>query len=684
MRARRLLLCAVPVALAAGCYSVPGGPVSGVSSFLVSVDHVHQAGTQMPVDVVKACADRHGGSQAAVPEAERGTEPCPYTISNSPVDFEVSVVALDARGREVSDFTAPVAFRSIPGDLVLDYQYRWLQLTQGRGRGLMRSNHLYAEMRVWVEDAPVEPLFDGGTVIAGAPAEPASRTYATGASQVIKFADPTLQSLQNVAGTTFSTLNSPLEQQFVTIGRIAVADAGVGTENDSLRQNCPLDVLLPPDAPHNDGKPVQMVVTGLDCCGFFTTDTTACVLPEDNSDPNAQFRVPEPSGIYPGRFASLYVYNYSHPDNLEQGDLLWSLSGSVQEFTGTTQVTFASWAVQDHVRLRPADEWNVWLSQVSPYDITMRTCNMNPVPFIEDTLCANSRNSMKMESLESGLVRLQNVRLPDIYPNCDLNDDGTVPFFCSFNPGGGAPRRWGICPFGDVSLSPFPQELQCYIDCTNSLGRYTDNVCTEGSAYINFAQITVELAGPGPAWAGFDETVGGYLQQLQVGATSVRNGTALPLGSKARFVCDGAVRSRIGGGAVVADQTDPVQPAGVLFEKSLTGSDAYFGLVNATGNASDPPVNCWVTWNPRIRFLASLTDAVPGLKLNCSPNDPDPAAAQQCRYLQGARFDITGHLRQVQPARPRWMVIPRDLDDLCCRPGNGLQCPDPIKPCAPF
>jgi hypothetical protein len=128
----------------------------------------------------------------------------------------------------------------------------------------------------------------------------------------------------------------------------------------------------------------------------------------------------------------------------------------------------------------------------------MRTCNMNPIPFIEDTLCANSRKTMKMESLESGLVRVQNVKLPDNFPNCDLNDDGTVPFFCGFNPGRGQPRRWGTCPFGDASLDEFPQELQCYIDCTNSLGRYTDNVCTEGSAYVNFAQIRWSWRGRAP------------------------------------------------------------------------------------------------------------------------------------------------------------------------------------------
>ncbi|HEY8209026.1 MAG TPA: hypothetical protein VIG99_16155, partial [Myxococcaceae bacterium] len=334
--ARAGLAGLLAAALLGGCYKVPSPPPTGVSSFEVLVTHVTKAGTQTPVDVVKACVDRHGGIQGNVPEAERGTLACPYVISNTAVDFEVFVTARTAQRdeagtlKQATDFNSPVALRSVPGDLALSYPYRWLQITEGSGHGVMRSSHLYAEMRVWAEDAPVELLYDGGTVIAGAPAEPeppAKRSYATGSSRVIYFADPTLQSLQNVAGTTFSTLNSPLEQQFVKVGRAGVMDAGIGTPQDTLRQNCPGD-------PAHDGKPVQMVVTGLDCCGFFATDITACALPEDNSDANAQFRVAEPNGYYPGRFASLYVYNYSHPDDLNEGDLLWSIAGSVQEFTG--------------------------------------------------------------------------------------------------------------------------------------------------------------------------------------------------------------------------------------------------------------------------------------------------------------------------------------------------------------
>jgi hypothetical protein len=68
--------------------------------------------------------------------------------------------------------------------------------------------------------------------------------------------------------------------------------------------------------------------------------------------------------------------------------------------------------------------------------------------------------------------------------------------------------------------------------------------------------------------------------------------------------------------------------------------------------------------------------------VDCREDDPNEERATQCRYLHAATFDITGHLRQVSAARPRWMVLPRDLDDLCCHPGPDMQCPAPIRPCA--
>jgi hypothetical protein len=79
--------------------------------------------------------------------------------------------------------------------------------------------------------------------------------------------------------------------------------------------------------------------------------------------------------------------------------------------------------------------------------------------------------------------------------------------------------------------------------------------------------------------------------------------------------------------------------------------------------------------------MVSTTRALPNFNLNCSESDPDTAEATRCKNLHGARFDVTGFLQQVQPSRPRWMVIARSAQDICCRPGPGLSCPDPIQPC---
>jgi hypothetical protein len=96
---------------------------------------------------------------------------------------------------------------------------------------------------------------------------------------------------------------------------------------------------------------------------------------------------------------------------------------------------------------------------------------------------------------------------------------------------------------------------------------------------------------------------------------------------------------------------------------------------------NDRPGTCHVAANTRTRILVMTRDAVPSLQVECREDDPDAEKATQCRNLHGATFDVTGHLRQITAARPRWMVSPRDADDVCCRPGVGLECPRPIKPC---
>jgi len=99
-------------------------------------------------------------------------------------------------------------------------------------------------------------------------------------------------------------------------------------------------------------------------------------------------------------------------------------------------------------------------------------------------------------------------------------------------------------------------------------------------------------------------------------------------------------------------------------------------------DAANGAVTCQVGADSRTRINVVTKDAVPDLQVDCNVNDADAERAQNCRFLHAATFDITGHLRQVSAARPRWMVLPRDQDDVCCHPGPDMQCPKPVQPCA--
>jgi hypothetical protein len=136
------------------------------------------------------------------------------------------------------------------------------------------------------------------------------------------------------------------------------------------------------------------------------------------------------------------------------------------------------------------------------------------------------------------------------------------------------------------------------------------------------------------------------------------------------------VRWRLGDNTVVAADTDPLLEARTVFKfRSAPGQDSI-SLRPTTASG-----RCYAAINPRTRINLQTKDAIPELNPDCRTDDPNPEAARQCAFTQGATYDVIGHLKQVQPARPRWMVIPRDPDDMCCYPGPGLECPRPLRPC---
>ena len=633
-----------------------------VGSLVVELRGVYAAGTKTPHRVVTPCATAHGG-EASVPAAVRGTAACPYLIPRGEVDVEVAVRALGRTGEPLDAFSAPIAFRTVPGDLSTAYSSRWAQMTNGELVTTVKAAHLYGELRVWAEDAPPQRVYvDGGLLQEGLPDEPESRSFATGASQAVFFEEPTLAKIQRPDG--FDNRASPFEGQFMTLGR--------RPESGSVQLQSCEDLGPDGQAQSLDGQPVTLVVTGMDPGGFFVTDVTACRVKEDVSK-ESQVRVPEPDGYLPGTFGSLYVYNYSYPDGLYQGDLLWAVSGAVQEFTSTTQLVFPAWSTREHVHELPVSEWKKNLDLVPVRDLSHRTCGIEdkPEPFLTDTLCGHNRRNLKMESLESSLVRMRNVRFPEVFTPCDRDGNAAVPFFCEGKVG--TAWSWQDCDPESTEPGPDAEEMQCNIDCVTGQGAFAGKLCAERTTYTTYGQYVVVMAPPGPAEAGLDPSMATKVVTAAVpaGGAAVAAGTWAE-GSLVAVSCTAAARYAFGA-AVGASGMD------------LQANVPAFVRVpaNATGVAfsSAEAATCTVGLSPETRVSVATRDAIPDLEPDCDPASADADKAEQCRLLRAATYDMVGHLRQLQPGRPRWAVLPRDADDVCCHPGPGLSCPRPLKAC---
>ncbi len=701
-------LCLALVTLA-GCVKTEAPPPAALASYRVTIDGVFQwvNGTRVAVPVVDACAESYGG-QDLVPGPQKGTTDCRYIIPRGEIEIDVTAVALGLKGEPLGDYSGSASFRVVPGELTGGYPNRWFAVSQGVGHGTVKSTHQYGRAVVWVEDAPPEMIIDGGVAVGGPdelPPEITARTFATGASAPIAFEDQTLQSLQQPDG--FDNRSSPFVGEFVVVGKNPES-------GETQRQTCAAD-------PERNGQQVLMVVTGIDPSGFFVSDVTACRIQEQTRDSTGatQVRTPElpqpcqvtltdggvgpiegtgqdagvcgiskkrctrtsecPSYL-PSTYAHMFVYNYSFPEGLNQGDLLFTVSGAVQEFTSTSQMTFPAWSIAEKVRELPIDQWDKWLKLVPPVEITGRICGQDNTagPFLTDQSCGHNRRNLKMESLESGLVKLRNARFPQQFVNCDFDSSGSVPFFCETKTPDGV-WVWSTCNFDGPEAEADRIERECFQNCVMGMGDQQNIICSELSNFTGFGQYVVEMNAPGPSWAGLDDSLSARKQTVTLpdANTSVRNQIPYATSLQVSIVCNTDVHYRVGDALVNASDADAVLPARQVLRYVFTGNENTVAFKGVSSGGS-----CAVAQNTQARINLLTRDAIPELNPNCRIDDPDLEAAQQCRNLRGSSFDIVGHLRHVQPARPRWMVIPRDVDDVCCHPGPGLSCPKPIKPCS--
>ncbi len=360
-----------------------------------------------------AAQDRHGDVARirVTTNGNRGTRMAPLPYSNEAVPLRVGIEVFGRDNRLVTGFDRYVKLSVTPGVLVSvsgpDVVGPYIRLRGGVvADAQVTIARGYGEARLWVEDtgyAPVDPRRtpppacangrdddgDGSVDYPGDLGCEASNdddevagSYAAGTSEPIYFNNPVISDVQGRGSA------SPLLNERVTI---------VGHTR--------------PEAPPAGSVAHRLVVIQTDNQGFFVTDIDDRSCTDAMGNPRACFN-------------HLYSFNFRSPDGMRPCDLLATLTGSVAEFVSTTQLAQPGFQV--------GLAWR-------PDDPAAGRCLIPDPPSLTANMVASET---EMESYESGLVRVENVRLPTVIgpglapngvpgagaTNCDLNRDGSVDF----------------------------------------------------------------------------------------------------------------------------------------------------------------------------------------------------------------------------------------------------------------
>lgn len=398
---------------------------------------------------------------------ERGTPEAPLPMPRGNREVILSITAIDRDG-EVMDclegrrcFQGGVALDVTPGMLPKPNPYNERSrpfLPHARGEYIVpvvngRAENVRVTIRgafgmtnLWAEEWPVTRE-DG---------LPTDSRYVAGVSEPIWFTEPSLQDLQ--------------------------FDPDVMSLDCTDRRAC--DNTASPLIGNFVGtRPSRYLVTGITNDGFFATDLG-----------NATAPAIEP---YPGRFNAIFLYNFSYPQDLMVGDVVTRLYGTVQEFTGHTQLVFPQWEKEPWSVTREEPLERACTEDADcPVNFTCpdassgpRRCRLTARPIDGDlcaigmvsenayqsaNLCGESASNIHLESLESGWVELPLAYMPTRFRNCDLDGDGDVP---------------NRVPDGEGGVF-CNAECQCKVECSEEDG------CSELSALLTYGQYAVTIDGP--------------------------------------------------------------------------------------------------------------------------------------------------------------------------------------------
>lgn len=361
---------------------------------------------------------------------EPGTPSSRRPFSLTPEALPITVEALSEDGTRATSYSGWVNLRLDPGEVVslgMDDATRtvadFVELRDGLAEGVsLNSRKAFSDARVWAQDlgyVPSDPATasclngvdddsdgkidfpeDSGCRFANDNTE-TEGSNAVGVSDVIYFANPHLADAQGRQSA------SPLD------GRRVVIDEGF------------------------------MTVTRITTDGFYVTEVA-----EDGS------AVP---------WGSLFVFTFNTPPLLQPCDRITTLTGSVVEFFGFTELNQPSWGA----------EWWCPLTGECPLSRVYPTGEPSECPIPDATvLNGGVLGTGLMEQHESSVVRLVNPTFPSVFgsepygmggSNCDFDGDG------------------------NVNLSNGSPEDTCNDACN------MDANCSEWNQYVEFGQIAVKI-----------------------------------------------------------------------------------------------------------------------------------------------------------------------------------------------
>lgn len=366
--------------LALGCAGIVGVVMLGGAG---CVEHRTQPEHVASFEVVWAPDNGCGQSEA---------ELCVH--SATAMASTATIRALREDGSVDTEFTGTVTLSLIPSGifeqglpLADGRRVVFVPLVAGEARDIPLSlSRAFGEVRLLVEDLGYEPAAD---VLAAAchdlypdpgcyardDNDPEPGSGAAGVSDSVWFANPRLYDIQYTDQETVdddSGWPSPLAGYRPTVDGDSRSDVAT---------------LASCDGPN--GRRELLVVTATTVDGFNVTDVCNAAGPD---------------------FASLYVYNFHTPEGMVRGDCLLSLTGTIEEFQGFTEMKNPFWEID----CDPADP-----SCASP-----RCVDLLPDPVVLDATTMG--DGFAMEGLEAGLVVLEHAVLASEFRSCDLNGNGAI------------------------------------------------------------------------------------------------------------------------------------------------------------------------------------------------------------------------------------------------------------------